>query len=197
MSILASKMIAINIVDMEDGHRPIADVQVTEKDARVAMLEAQVNELKQWQASLTPSLAARAYSSASEAASAPGSPHSFTSLDSSDLPQMESTRDSLSEKVEPQKKSNLRTKKNSSSKSDTDITSRIMTIIQGYGLLNLRADWRNILRLPFDLSMFVTNATDEVYVTKNFGLYDVFGVNAVEYGEPRMIGAQIRYRFGP
>lgn len=140
MSILASKMIAINIVDMEDGHRPIADVQVTEKDTRVAMLEAQVNELKQWRASFTPSSAAKAYSSASETASAPGSPHSFTSLDSSDLPQIESTRDSLSEKVEPQKKSNLPAKKNSSSKPNTDVTSRIMTIIQGYGQNEENAD---------------------------------------------------------
>jgi iron complex outermembrane receptor protein len=71
-----------------------------------------------------------------------------------------------------------------------------ITIIQGYGLLNLRADWHDVFQQPFDVSLFVTNATDELYVTKNFGLYDVFGVNAVEYGEPQMIGAQIRYRFG-
>jgi OOP family OmpA-OmpF porin len=70
-------------------------------------------------------------------------------------------------------------------------------IIQGYGLLNLRADWKSLAGLPLDVSMFVTNATDTVYVTKNFGLYDVFGIQDVEYGEPRMIGAQIRYHFGP
>jgi len=70
-------------------------------------------------------------------------------------------------------------------------------IIEGYGLLNLRADWKNVYGMPLDVSMFVTNATDEVYVTKNFGLYDVFGIQDVEYGEPRMIGAQIRYHFGP
>jgi iron complex outermembrane receptor protein len=69
-------------------------------------------------------------------------------------------------------------------------------IIEGYGLLNLRADLRNIYGMPLDVSMFVTNATDEVYVTKNFGLYNVFGVESLEYGEPRMIGAQIRYHFG-
>jgi len=70
-------------------------------------------------------------------------------------------------------------------------------IIQGYGLLNLRADWKSIYGMPLDVSMFVTNATDEVYVTKNFGLYNVFGIQDVEFGEPRMIGAQIRYHFGP
>jgi iron complex outermembrane receptor protein len=70
-------------------------------------------------------------------------------------------------------------------------------IIQGYGLLNLRADWKSVYGLPLDVAMFVTNATDKVYVTKNFALYNVFGVEALEYGEPRMIGAQIRYHFGP
>ncbi len=70
-------------------------------------------------------------------------------------------------------------------------------VIQGYGLLNLRADWKGVYGLPLDVSMFVTNATDEVYVTKNFGLYNVFGVQSLEYGEPRMIGAQLRYHFGP
>jgi len=69
-------------------------------------------------------------------------------------------------------------------------------IIEGYGLLNLRADLKNIYGMPLDVAMFVTNATDEVYVTKNFGLYNVFGVQSLEYGEPRMIGAQIRYHFG-
>jgi iron complex outermembrane receptor protein len=71
-----------------------------------------------------------------------------------------------------------------------------ITIVQGYGLLNLRLDWQNVLEQPLDVSFFVTNVTDELFVTKNFGLYDVFGVNAIEYGEPRMIGAQIRYHFG-
>ncbi|HTJ62355.1 MAG TPA: OmpA family protein [Alphaproteobacteria bacterium] len=71
-----------------------------------------------------------------------------------------------------------------------------VTIIQGYGLLNLRADWRDIFGQPLDVSFFATNVTDELYVTKNFGLYDVFGVNALEYGEPQMFGAQIRYHFG-
>ena len=69
-------------------------------------------------------------------------------------------------------------------------------IIQSYGLLNLRADWKGALGYPVDLSLFVTNVTDEVYVTKNFGLYSYFGMEDVEYGEPRMIGAQIRYQFG-
>ncbi len=69
-------------------------------------------------------------------------------------------------------------------------------IIDGYGLLNLRADLRNVYGMPLDVAMFATNVTDEVYVTKNFGLYNVFGVVANEFGEPRMIGAQIRYHFG-
>ncbi len=69
-------------------------------------------------------------------------------------------------------------------------------IIQGYGLLNLRADWKSILGSTFDVGVFVTNVTDELYVTKNFGLFNYFGMEDVEYGEPRMFGAQLRYHFG-
>jgi len=69
-------------------------------------------------------------------------------------------------------------------------------LIDGYGILNLRADLKNVYRLPLDIGMFATNVTDELYVVKNFGLYNVFGVQSLEYGAPRMIGAQIRYHFG-
>jgi iron complex outermembrane receptor protein len=70
-------------------------------------------------------------------------------------------------------------------------------VIQGYGLLNLRLDWKQAMGSDFDASLFVTNATDTVYRTRLSALYNIFGIAGASYGEPRIFGAQLRYRFGP
>jgi iron complex outermembrane receptor protein len=68
--------------------------------------------------------------------------------------------------------------------------------IQGYSLLNLRADWKGVYGLPLDVSLFATNVTDKLYVTQNAESFAPQGILGLNYGEPRMIGAQIRYHFG-
>ncbi|MBV9510751.1 MAG: TonB-dependent receptor plug domain-containing protein [Caulobacteraceae bacterium] len=69
--------------------------------------------------------------------------------------------------------------------------------IQGaYGLLNFDATWTNFMSRPIDLSLFVTNATDEVYRIGVDDLSYAFGTVANIYGEPRMFGGSIKYRFG-
>lgn len=68
--------------------------------------------------------------------------------------------------------------------------------ISAYGLLNLGLDWKNIVGSSVDASAFVTNATDKVYRVQQFGTYATDGRIASLYGEPRMFGAQLRYRFG-
>jgi iron complex outermembrane receptor protein len=70
-------------------------------------------------------------------------------------------------------------------------------VIQGYGLLNLRLDWKKIAGSGFDASLFATNAADTVYKTRVSGLYNIFGVAGAAYGEPRIFGFQLAYRFGP
>ncbi len=70
-------------------------------------------------------------------------------------------------------------------------------VIEGYGLLSARLDWDAVLGSRFDAALFVTNATDKVYVTRVSGLYNIFGVAGASYGEPRIFGAELRYRFGP
>ena len=40
-------------------------------------------------------------------------------------------------------------------------------------------------------------ATDTVYRTRLSALYNIFGIAGASYGEPRIFGAQLRYRFGP
>jgi iron complex outermembrane receptor protein len=65
-----------------------------------------------------------------------------------------------------------------------------------YGLLNINADWDDIAEQPIDLSFFMTNATDKLYKVGAFSLYNSLGASGAVYGEPRMFGFQIRYRFG-
>ena len=70
-------------------------------------------------------------------------------------------------------------------------------VIEGYDLINLRLDWKQAMGSAFDLSLFVTNAADTVYRTRVSALYNIFGVAGADYGEPRIFGAQLSYRFGP
>lgn len=68
--------------------------------------------------------------------------------------------------------------------------------ISGYGVLNGRLEWRDALRLPLDLSAFVTNATNRVYRVGQYSNYSTDGRITSFYGEPRMFGVNLRYRFG-
>jgi len=70
-------------------------------------------------------------------------------------------------------------------------------VIPAHGLLDLRLDWNNIARRPIDASFFMTNATDQLYIAGGTTVYNLVGVNPIVYGEPRMWGFQLRYRFGP
>jgi iron complex outermembrane receptor protein len=71
------------------------------------------------------------------------------------------------------------------------------SILPPHGLLDLRMDWNDIAGRPVDASFFMTNATDQVYLVGGTVVYNALGVNPVIYGEPRMWGFQLRYRFGP
>ncbi|HLS99630.1 MAG TPA: TonB-dependent receptor [Porticoccaceae bacterium] len=66
----------------------------------------------------------------------------------------------------------------------------------GYGNLNLRFDWSGVLGEPFDIALFVKNATDDVHAVAWSGFYTVVGTAFAVYNEPRMFGAEFRYRFG-
>ncbi len=66
-----------------------------------------------------------------------------------------------------------------------------------YGLLDFRVDWTNIYGRPFDVSFFMTNATDQAYTPGGVTIYNTAGYYAAVYGPPRMWGVQLKYRFGP
>jgi len=59
--------------------------------------------------------------------------------------------------------------------------------------LNINLGWKSILGSTFDLAMFVTNVTNEEYVTYTSGAS--FGWDAAMLNPPRMYGASLSYNF--
>jgi iron complex outermembrane receptor protein len=68
--------------------------------------------------------------------------------------------------------------------------------IAGYGLVNLNLSWNGIMRSAFDASFFISNATDRTYRVGQYSNYVSDGRITSFYGEPRMFGVDLRYRFG-
>ena len=66
----------------------------------------------------------------------------------------------------------------------------------GYGTLNLNLNWDNVGGAPLDLSLFATNVTNAKYQNFVFGIFNGTGIEVVSYGEQRIVGAKVRYRFG-
>lgn len=67
-------------------------------------------------------------------------------------------------------------------------------VLPSYEIVNLNFNWKYVMGSQFDVSMFITNATNEkyrTYVTGNYG--DGFEYGRV--GQPRMYGARVRYNF--
>lgn len=67
--------------------------------------------------------------------------------------------------------------------------------LEGYGLLNMSLDWRNIGQSGIDASLFVNNATNKLYRVSNLNTFNSLGVWSNLYGEPRMYGVRLRYSF--
>jgi len=65
-----------------------------------------------------------------------------------------------------------------------------------YGLVNLRLDWDSVCGTPFEVSAFVNNVTNKTYKTGANALEHQVGTTASIYGAPRMVGVELRVRFG-
>jgi iron complex outermembrane receptor protein len=65
----------------------------------------------------------------------------------------------------------------------------------GYSLLNLATDWNSVVGAPVDVSFFMTNVLDKEYTVGGAIAYSYPGFNFNTYGEPRMYGARLKYRF--
>jgi iron complex outermembrane receptor protein len=64
-----------------------------------------------------------------------------------------------------------------------------------YGLLNARIEWQNVMHTHFDIALFGTNLLDKLYIQGGFPI-ESLGYDTVTYGEPRMYGASLKYRWG-
>ena len=69
-------------------------------------------------------------------------------------------------------------------------------VIDEYSLWNYNLNWSDIMGMPLDLSLFVTNARDEEYVTYLSGTFNALGFDSRMVGLPKMYGARLKYRFG-
>ncbi|SFG00221.1 iron complex outermembrane recepter protein [Novosphingobium sp. CF614] len=69
-------------------------------------------------------------------------------------------------------------------------------VVEGIGLLSANLNWNEVGGTPIDLSVFGTNLTGEKYYTAVNDLLGSGGFVSKYFGEPRMYGVRIRYRFG-
>jgi len=67
-------------------------------------------------------------------------------------------------------------------------------IYQAYGLLNLSLNWEKIAQTNFDMQLFATNVTNELYRISNSNTSGS-GFYSSVYGEPQMYGVRFKYRF--
>ncbi|MBK7249870.1 MAG: TonB-dependent receptor [Gammaproteobacteria bacterium] len=69
--------------------------------------------------------------------------------------------------------------------------------VGAYGTLNLSLDWSEVFGSRLDLRVWGTNVTDKLYrVMAAPGTRQASGFAHSVYGEPRMYGVSLRYRFG-
>ena len=63
-------------------------------------------------------------------------------------------------------------------------------------MLSLGASWNGILGGHCDVSLYASNVTDKVYRIGGGNYYYTLGFTTSVYGEPRMVGVNLTYRFG-
>lgn len=67
-----------------------------------------------------------------------------------------------------------------------------------FGLLNLSATWNGVYDKPYDVELWMSNATNRVYATQAVQAWmpEYLGYGDTLYGEPRMYGLRVKYHFG-
>jgi iron complex outermembrane receptor protein len=68
--------------------------------------------------------------------------------------------------------------------------------LESQGLLNASISWNAIMGSSFDLMFFGTNLTDEDYRIANSNVWNLVYYRSSIYGEPRILGARLSYRWG-
>ena len=83
-----------------------------------------------------------------------------------------------------------------------EVQSGVADVYQGYALLpahevtNFSLQWVNIGQTHLDLTAFVNNAFNSLYVQNVFVDSGGLGVFSGNYAPPRMAGLRLRYSFG-
>ncbi|MDB5970634.1 MAG: hypothetical protein JWQ90_3084 [Hydrocarboniphaga sp.] len=65
-----------------------------------------------------------------------------------------------------------------------------------YGVANSRIEWGSVGNTALDVGLFVRNLSNREYVTAPSIASNALGFATVAYGEPRIYGIDLRYRFG-
>jgi iron complex outermembrane receptor protein len=68
--------------------------------------------------------------------------------------------------------------------------------LPGSDLLNLNANWTDVMDAPVDLSFFMTNVTNAKFPLSTSSAFNTFGIETQLTNVPRMWGFRMKYRFG-
>jgi iron complex outermembrane receptor protein len=66
----------------------------------------------------------------------------------------------------------------------------------GYGFANARLGWDSVMNKPVDVSFFVKNLTNKVYVTDLQDIANIASFTGATHNDPRTYGIELHYRFG-
>lgn len=67
--------------------------------------------------------------------------------------------------------------------------------LEAFGTLNMSIDWRGVAGSQWDVGLYGTNLTDELYRVSNSNTFSSQYFEATLYGEPRMYGVRVRRSF--
>jgi iron complex outermembrane recepter protein len=67
---------------------------------------------------------------------------------------------------------------------------------KGYGIANMRIDWKGALgQEGLTASIFARNLFDQIYAISGSGLNNSLGVTSKQFGEPRVVGGSLSFQF--
>ncbi|MEJ0038101.1 MAG: TonB-dependent receptor [Gammaproteobacteria bacterium] len=68
--------------------------------------------------------------------------------------------------------------------------------VPGYSLIDVRAGLEGVAGRPLDITLFASNLANKEFRIGSTAYYNTLGYAQAVYGEPRMYGVQLNYRFG-
>lgn len=68
--------------------------------------------------------------------------------------------------------------------------------VDAYSVVNARVEWSSVAGSAIDVGLFARNLFDEEYIAAASVTNPGLGFITVQYGEPRIVGLDLRYRFG-